>query len=139
MANAYSAPLFDLLSYARKGPGPSRSADIGGHPPQIARTVSRTPEVMVKVLPHGANDVKAVRKHLDYISRKGKVDLETDEGEKVQAGKDLLDDWDLELEEGRARSDLTAADGKASPRLVHKVMFSMPAGTPHLRKRCSMP
>jgi hypothetical protein len=58
------------------------------------------------------------------------VDLETDEGEKVQAGKDLLGDWDLELEEGRARSDLTATDGKASPRLVHKVMFSMPAGTP---------
>jgi hypothetical protein len=98
--------------------------------PQIARTVGRTPEVMVKVLSRGANDLSAVRKHLEYIGRKGEVDLETDSGEKGQGTKDLLEDWDLELDELRAGSDLSATDRKAPPRLVHKVLFSMPAGTP---------
>jgi Relaxase/Mobilisation nuclease domain len=125
----YSEPPFDLLSYARRGPGRRdrlTSADI----PQIARTVSRMPEVMVKVLSRGASDLNAVRKHLEYIGRKGEVDLERDGGDKGQAVKDLLDDWDLELDEYRASSDLSATDRKEALRLVHKVLFSMPAGTP---------
>src|SRR5579883_2504777 len=72
-----SEPLFDLLSYARRGPGRRdrvSSADLA----HIGRTAGRTPEVMVKVLSRGANDLAAVRKHLEYIGRKGKVDLETD-------------------------------------------------------------
>jgi hypothetical protein len=71
-----------------------------------------------------------VRKHLEYIGRKGKVDLETDSGEKLHTPNDLLDDWDLELDEYRAGSNLAATDRKQAPRLVHKVLFSMPAGTP---------
>ena len=43
--------------------------------------------------------------------------------------KDLLKDWDLDLEEHRRRSDLDARRSR-SPKLVHKLMFSMPAGTP---------
>jgi hypothetical protein len=42
--------------------------------------------------------------------------------------KDLLEDWDLDLEEHRRRSDLDARRSR-SPKLVHKLMFSMPAGT----------
>jgi len=88
---------------------------------------------MVKVLSKGASDLKAVRKHLDYIGRKGELDLETDDGEKLrgaQVGKELLEDWDLELDEHRNKSDLVARPGNQPPRLVHKVMFPMPAGTP---------
>lgn len=83
----------------------------------------------MKILPRGANDLTAVRKHLDYISRKGKVELESDDGEK-RAIDDLLDDWDLDLDESRPRSELSAPNGRQPPRLVHKVLFSMPAGTP---------
>jgi hypothetical protein len=118
MASPYSEPWFDLRSHACRGPGRRdrlSPADIT----QIARTVSRTPEVMVKVLSRGANDLAAVRKHLAYIGRKGKVDLETDVGEKLQSLKDLLDDWDLQLDECRAGSTLSATDRK-QPRLVHK-------------------
>lgn len=128
----HSEPPFDLVSYARRGP--SRRDNLSATEiQQIARTVGRTPEVMVKVLSKGAIDLKAVRKHLDYVGRKGELDLETDDGEKLrgaQVGKDLLEDWDLELDEQRNKSDLVATPGKRPPRLVHKVMFSMPAGTP---------
>jgi hypothetical protein len=85
---------------------------------------------MVKVLSRGATDVKSVRKHLEYIGRKGDVDLDTDTGDKAREPSDLLEDWDLELDEWRKGSNLSATDRKAPPRLVHKVLFSMPAGTP---------
>jgi hypothetical protein len=130
--SAYDPALFDLVSYARRGPG-QRDHLSRAEVQQIARTVGRTPEVMVKVLPRGANDLGAVRKHLDYIGREGELELETDEGEKlqgVQVGKALLDDWDLDLDERRGKADLGATPGRQAPRLVHKLMFSMPAGTP---------
>jgi hypothetical protein len=129
---AHSGEPFDLVSYARRGSGRRDHFSLG-QIGQIARTVNRTPEVMIKVLPKGANDLAAVRKHLDYIGRKGEVDLETDEGENLRGkgiGEGLLDDWDLELDEHRSRSDLIATPTRQPPRLVHKLMFSMPAGTP---------
>lgn len=131
-SQVYSEPLFDLLSYARSGPG-RRDRLSPAEIRQIARTARRTPEVMVKVLPRGANHLSAARKHLDYIGRKGSLDLETDDGRKLRGkgvGETLLDDWDLELDERRRKSELFATHGKPPPRLVHKVMFSMPAGTP---------
>ena len=129
MTSPYNEPLFDLLSYARRGPGRRDQVSLSDVL-QIARIVGRTPEVMVKVLSRGANDLTAVRKHLEYIGRKGKVDLETDDGNKTQAAADILDDWDLEFDEYRAGADLSATGRKQPPRLVHKVLFSMPAGTP---------
>jgi hypothetical protein len=128
MASQFNEPMFDLLSYARRGPG-RRDSLSPAEVRQVARTVGRTPEVMVKILSRGANDLTAVRKHLDYIGRKGKVELETDDGEKRDID-DLLDDWDLDLDEDRPQSGLSATDGRQRPRLVHKVLFSMPAGTP---------
>jgi hypothetical protein len=88
---------------------------------------------MVKVLTKGANSVAAVRKHLGYIGRDGELDLETDDGEKLRgegAGKSVVEDWDLDLDEVRRKADLAATRGRDPPRLVHKVLFSMPAGTP---------
>jgi hypothetical protein len=132
MASRILDPLFDLASYARPGPG-RRDYLTPAQTQQIARTVSRTPEVMVKVLPRGANDLGAVRRHLDYIGRKGDVDLETDDGQTLRGahvGTDLLEDWDLELDAHRGRADLVARPRQPAPRLVHKLMFSMRAGTP---------
>src|ERR1700734_1939253 len=47
--------------------------------------------------------LKAVGKHLDYIGRKGELELETDDGERLggRIGKDLLDDWDLDIDDVR--------------------------------------
>src|SRR5882757_6154282 len=106
-SQAYSQALFDLFSFARRGPG-RRDHLSPGEIQQIARTVRRTPEVMVKVLPKPANTLKAVRKHLAYIGRKGDLDLETDDGERLRDAHDLPEDWDLDLDEYRRKYDLTA-------------------------------
>jgi hypothetical protein len=99
---------------------------------QIRLTVRRTPEAVVKVLPRVSNDFKAVGKHLDYIGRKGELELETDDGERLSGriGRDLLDDWDLDLDDLRRQATLAAKKGRQRPKIVHKLMFSMPPGTP---------
>src|SRR5690348_13928159 len=98
--NLEGRPLLDLASYARRGLGRRdhlSQADIE----LIERTVTRTPEVMVKVLSRGGQNLKAVQNHLAYLSRKGQLDLETDDGRSV-SGKSaeaaLLKDWDLDIE-----------------------------------------
>jgi type IV secretory pathway VirD2 relaxase len=88
---------------------------------------------MVKVLSRGGPDLGAVRRHLDYLRLRddGEFELETDDGQRLSGkgvSNDLLKDWDLDLEEHRRQSDLDARRSR-SPKLVHKLMFSMPAGT----------
>lgn len=125
-------PLLDIASYARRGPGRTdrlSPAEVA----QIARTVGRTPEVMVKVLSKGGQSAGAVQRHFDYIGRGGELEIETDDGEKLKGKgveRALLEDWDLDLDAHRRQSSLTAANGRTPPKLVHKLVFSMPAGTP---------
>ena len=124
--------LFDFVSYGRGSPSRRQSLSIG-QIKLITRTVGRTPEVMLKVVNSGSNSSGAVRGHVGYIGRKGKVDLEIDDGEILQ-GKhvqvDLLQDWNLDLIEERGKLNLTPNKPKEPPRLVYKLIFSMPAGTP---------
>jgi hypothetical protein len=99
----------------------------------ITRTVRRTPEVMVKVLSRGGQSLKAVGRHFAYVNRDGEVEIETDDGQRLLGQgveKDLLEDWDLDLEEHRRKADLESRSARPPPKLVHKLMFSMPAGTP---------
>ena len=122
----------DIVSYGRGGAG--RSIGFSrGQIEQIARTVGRTSEVMIKVLPKGSNNAGSVQKHIDYIGRKGELELETDDGSRLQGkgvGKDLLGDWDLDLETHLRDSEFAKTRGRTAPKLVHKLMFSMPPGTP---------
>jgi len=124
--------FLDFVSYGRGGserPISLSRAQIE----QIARTVGRTPEVMVKVLPKDSNNAGSVQKHIDYIGRRGDVELETDDGLRLQgkdAGKELLSDWDLDLDTHRRESEFAKTRGRVAPKLVHKLMFSMPPGTP---------
>lgn len=126
------APLLNIASYARRGPGERSGRLTPEQVEHIRRTVRRDPEVMVKVLSRGAGDFKAVVKHLDYISRRGKVELETDDGDRLtrKRSADLLNDWDLDVDELRRHGDLKASNARQAPKLVHKLMFSMPPGTP---------
>ena len=123
---------FDLVSYGRVSPGQRRPLTIG-QIKHITRTVGRTPEVMVKVINKGSSSVAAIGRHVDYIGRNGEVELETDDGE-ILRGKDaevgLLEDWNLDLIEQRGKINLTPNKPKEPPRLVYKLIFSMPAGTP---------
>lgn len=123
-------PLFEPISYGRRGPG-RRGRLSPAHIEQIVRTVARAPEVMVKVLPSAASSASAVRKHLAYVSRNGKVELETDDGRQLEdrdAAADLIEDWDLDLAECQVAAG--GPQGRPAPKLVHKLVFSMPAGTP---------
>jgi hypothetical protein len=85
------------------------------------------------VLTQGGRDLKAVGRHLSYVSRDGELEIETDDGRRL-SGQDveqeLLEDWDLDLEEARRTRELRSCPGIVRPKLVHKVVFSMPAGTP---------
>jgi len=88
---------------------------------------------MVKVLTRGGQDLRSIRCHLEYLDRNGKLNLETDDGQRV-AGKGvenaLLEEWNLDLEEARRRADLGPRKDRRPPKLVHKILFSMPPGTP---------
>lgn len=127
-----SRPLLDLVSFGRKGPG-RRDRLSPGEIEQVRRTVDRTPEVMVKVLSKGGQDAKAVSRHLDYLTRRGDLELETDDGERV-AGKgvkkSLIEYWGIDVDDRRRRTGLLPRADSRAPKLVHKLMFSMPAGTP---------
>src|SRR5258707_12642746 len=68
---------FDLVSYGRRGPG--RSTHLSpAQIAQVARTVRRTPEVMVKVS-GGGTTPKAVAAHFKYLNRRPEFEIETDD------------------------------------------------------------
>jgi hypothetical protein len=131
-SSEYSEPLFNLASFARRGLG-RRDHLSPAETAQISRTVRRVPEVMVKVLSRGGQDLRAVTRHIDYLRNRedGERAIETDDGGQLRGEgvtKKLLEDWDLDLEAHRNRSELGVREG-GSQKLVHKLLFSMPAGT----------
>jgi hypothetical protein len=129
------APVLDIWSYAR-------GASDTGHPlrltpaqiDHVRRTVTHAPEVMVKVTGGGgASSSRGIKAHFSYISRRGELEIETDDGERLKgrdAGLHLLEQWDLDLDDHRKRPDLFATNRRQAPKLVHRLIFSMPAGTP---------
>lgn len=121
----------DIVSHGRRGPGgvlrfgPEQIQ-------QIKRTVSRTPEVMVKVS-GGGRDFGGVRAHLKYIGRHGKLPLETDDGLMVQgknAALEIAQDWQLDQCRSQYRSKPADGEKDTRPKLAHNIVLSMPAGTP---------
>ncbi|WP_433948427.1 relaxase/mobilization nuclease domain-containing protein [Brevundimonas diminuta] len=105
---------------------PGRTGDAAAYA-QLARIVRRAPEVMVKITGK-TKDPGHLRRHLDYISRNGKLILEGPDGERHEgreAVAHLTAVWaaELALEPGRRRD---------SP-LSRSIVLSMPAGTDPLR------
>jgi len=125
-----SRAFIDVISYGRRGPA-DRARLSAIQLGQIARTVRRTPEVMVKVT-GGGGSAGAVAAHLAYISGKGRSEVETDYGDAVdkEGQKELLKTWHLELTPGQYRR---GQDGTHLPRqlkLTHNIVLSMPQPTP---------
>jgi Relaxase/Mobilisation nuclease domain len=123
--------FFDPVSYGRALPERGRPLSIS-QIKLITRTVGRTPEVMVKIINKGSSSVAGVSGHVGYIGRQGGVELETDEGEILQGqevGNAVVEDWNLDLIQQRGKINLTPNKPKQPPRLVYKLIFSMPAGT----------
>jgi Relaxase/Mobilisation nuclease domain len=122
-------PLLDVASYGRRGPG--HRPPTKGEIEHVSRTVRRVPEVLVKVS-GGARSVRGVAAHLEYIGREGCAEVQTDVGDRLRGRgfeKALLDDWDLDLDEGRRHTLRAIAKGRRPPKLVHNLVLSMPRGT----------
>lgn len=95
---------------------------------QITRTTRRSPEVMVKITNRlgAGKGMAAIRNHLAYISRNGKLELETETGERL-SDKSTIADFSEELK--------THIRGIPIPEVSHRreafnIILSMPAGTP---------
>lgn len=128
-------PLFDLVSFGSQG-STRRDRLSPSDVEQITLTVRRAPEVMVKILTRGGQNLKAIGRHLSYLNRGGELDVETDDGEKLKGQgieSELLSGWDLDMEEDRRRSKLGPREDRRPPKLVHKLLFSMPPRTPPLK------
>jgi hypothetical protein len=133
-------PLLDIVSYGRGGTPEGGAGLAPEQVEQVRRTVQRMPEVMVKVLAQGGHDASSVARHLDYISRKGHLALETEEDELLRAGsgRDLVEAWDLAQDEERLGGSLSPTRARRAPRPAHKLLFSMPPGTPPEKVRAAV-
>jgi Relaxase/Mobilisation nuclease domain len=125
-------PLFDLRSFARQGTA-KRDQLSRAQVEQLVRTVSRVPEVMVKVS-GGAKSPGGVIKHLAYIDRQGELELETDDGQRLKGPgieKGLSSDWELEELSALGKAPYRGKAGRRPEKLVHNIVLSMPRGTDH--------
>jgi Relaxase/Mobilisation nuclease domain len=124
-------PFLEVASLGRSGP-PGRTRFSPAQIEQIRRTVRKTPEVIVKVTGGGTNP-GTVAAHFVYISRRGKLEIETDEGERIagtDAQRTFLAAWHLELSAGQYRGTRDQRTEAREAKLVHKIVLSMPAPTP---------
>ena len=119
----FHAPLKHIgapqLSRARLGDEAARMRA------QLARTLKRAPEVMVKITNRASSvqGMGAVRRHLRYISRSGQVELEDQDGQIIvgaDALGDLADAWQL---------GGWGIPEKSARREVFNILLSMPPGT----------
>jgi hypothetical protein len=122
--------LFDIVSFARRGP--SRTTRLSPmQVAQVSRTVRRVPEVIVKVS-GGGTSAKGVVAHFNYLNRRREFEIETNDGKRVQGRgsvKNLVADWDLDLDAAQSQSGYRSTPGRTPMKLVHNIVLSMPAGT----------
>lgn len=92
---------------------------------QLGTIVKRTPQVLVRISGGGKN-IRHIKAHLDYISRRGQIPLEDQNGDRLSGNDEvdaLRDEWQFGgfpiPEEG-------------GPRQAFNIVLSMPAGTSEL-------
>ncbi len=127
--NGYAVEWGDRLFYPRiKRPKTEPEKHSAPYPTgskskaikKLERTVSKTPEVVVKIS-GGGSCMKQIKAHLDYISRNGKVELEDQDGNLLQGKesiKDIKDDWAVNI-----------GSDKGQRRESFNIILSMPPGT----------
>jgi len=116
-------PVIPAPAGAGGGAAKSQAARAQAIRERLQRTIKKVPEVMVKIT-SSSKGMKQIRAHLDYISRKGQIDIEDQDG-LITRGKDELKalkaNWRFggpeEIEETSARRDTI------------NIVFSMPAQT----------
>lgn len=94
------------------------------------------PEVVIKVVSRGSETLEAIRVHVETMGKGARRSLQDDQGEPVvgkAAAERLIADWDLDLEVLLGRRVYFDRPRRKPLKLVHKLIFSMPAGTPSER------
>lgn len=98
------------------------SGEAGAARAQLQRVVRRAPEVMVKITGR-TRDGRHLQRHLDYITRNGKLSLEGPDGERLIGRAEirtLAEDW---------RAELSVAPQRRDAPVSLSIVLSMPAGT----------
>jgi hypothetical protein len=99
-----------------------------------ARPVDRTPEVVLRVISAGSNTLKAIQQHFEDLQNGKHRTMEMDFFSTPVVGREaargLIEDWDLDLDDLYWRQPYLAPARRKAPKLVHKILFSMPTGTP---------
>lgn len=90
----------------------------------FAAAGNKSPEVMVKITnkSSGSSGSKYIKNHLDYISRNGKIELETSDGQEINGKKNIADvtkKW----------SGIGIIQDNAKTRQALNIVLSMPAKT----------
>lgn len=104
-----------------KGKIPATKHSASYYKERIKAMIENHPQVMVKVT-GGDTSIKQLKNHIDYISRNGEVDLETEEGEIIQEklkSSELNDYWGGDL----------FADGETPYKQSYHIVLSMPVDT----------
>lgn len=103
-------------------PKPKRVSGAAAARARLKGIVRKVPEVMVKVS-GGGRGMRAIKAHMDYISRNGDVALENEAGEIFhgkEAVRDLRDDW---------KFGQYGIPEESSRKEAFNIVLSMPPGT----------
>lgn len=108
------------------GGGPRRSLSPSAKA-RLRRIVNKTPEAMVKLTGRSRGGPGHLKAHLDYITRNGKIQAETQDGERISDRarlRDLHDDWIM--------TNTAEQRGRPQPNAAQSVglILSMPPGSP---------
>jgi hypothetical protein len=109
-------PLLDI-GRARHVRG--RNFEIRISPAERLRSARRVPQAVVKVTSYATGKARVIR-HLRYISRNGKLTLETDTGQELTTEEDqrmLVEDWGSDFDTRPRSRDAVA------------IVFSLPPGS----------
>ncbi|MDD3293125.1 MAG: relaxase/mobilization nuclease domain-containing protein [Geobacteraceae bacterium] len=117
MANLIDDTIADLLEGSVKF---KREKGTGSLRNRISRVAHQAPEVLIKISGNSTGTGHTLA-HLEYISRHGKVELETEQGE-ILKGKETV---------RQLHKDWTQDSGKRkkNTRETTNIVLSMPAGT----------
>lgn len=102
--------------------GKNGKADAKAIRSKLGSITKRTPQVMVKIS-GGGKGMKQIKDHLDYISRNGKLEVEDQDGNKINGREevgDLRDEW---------QHGGFAIPDEGTRREAFNIVLSMPAGT----------
>ena len=81
----------------------------------------------------GARTLTGVEQSVRYYARDGKLGMESDTGEQLSAKgfeANLIRDWNLDVEVHQRQTARAVRASRKPSKLVHNIIFSMPAGTP---------